>query len=353
MKLHPSGNYVNDLRLKYDFSRGENPLGASFLVKQKIFGLNDNDIVNYPDNLDNILKSEISNLHNCNTNQLLISNGALGVIHHLLRYCFMRYELSVLSGLTFPPFQILCKQFEIQTKEIPLKKNWHQNITAFESELKKPSRIIFLANPNNPTGILESNESISRLIRVATKSSRSLLIIDEANIEYCGKQFIRNNYIDAIPDNVFIIRTFSKIYGLAGLRVGYGIASSKLITKMMKYHQDFSVSQISQIAAMGAINDQRHLLQSIEIMDSGRQELTNGLEKYHFRVIPSQSNYILCKIPDKFYPARSFLKKLEMKSINILNGERYLGLGSRYVRITPGTKIENEFLLRTIEDFSA
>jgi histidinol-phosphate aminotransferase len=172
--------------------------------------------------------------------------------------------------------------------------NWGHDLNSFADHLKKNTRVIFIANPNNPTGTYNSHEEVYSLLKKVPSSV--LVVLDCAYFEYVTQE----DYVKPIDllsefDNLLITKTFSKIHGLASIRVGYGIANPVLIEVLNRIRQPFNVNTLAQAMAAVAINDHEHINQSIELNSQQYDFLYDQLSKLGFECIPSVGNFITFK----------------------------------------------------------
>lgn len=342
---HPTGNYVNDKYYPLDFSRGENPFLCSPVVAKLLRNTSRKLIANYPDNLEGGLIKAIAVHFACDVNQAIIGTGSLGLLFHVARYASSFCQKCVFSSVTFPIYGILARQHGMGATTVNLRQDWRQDIPKIGATLQTEGTVVFLANPNNPTGLLEEADAIQELIACARAAPKSLLVIDEANIEYCDSGVPSVLPVSEWPINVLVIRSFSKAYGLAGIRVGYALGQSALIEKLYSFYQDYTVSQLAQNAAVAALSDQKHLAQSVNLMSKGRVMLFLALSNFGFNVIPSDSNFLLVDLSSKNVHTNELLPFLNNNGVQVLSGDRFNGLGSSFIRVTPRTISENQLLM--------
>jgi len=202
---------------------------------------------------------------------------------------------------------------------------------------------VFVANPNNPTGTWVSAEALKRF--VAALPVTTLVVVDEAYIEYAPDKNFANasNWIDEFP-NLVVTRTFSKAYGLAGLRVGYALSSTEVANVLNRVRQPFNVNSVALVAATAALDDTEHLQRTFELNSKGMQQVVNGLKELDVRVYPSACNFVLvdCK-----RPAAEVNEALLRQGVIVRPVNGY-GLPT-HVRITIGTEQENARMLNALK----
>lgn len=343
---HPTGNYVCDGRFPLDFSRGEDASGCSVTVLEYLKTTPRIAVVQYPDNLDGNLFRVIAEKWRLTPDHVMIGNGSLGVLCHIMRFAAPRFTQCVTSECTFPSYRILAEQHNMRCRTVPLRADWQQDLVELQKALQVGGTLCILANPNNPTGILEPDSRIREFIAVAHDAPRSLLVLDEANAEYCGSNAFSR--MERMPQNVISVHSFSKAYGLAGLRVGYAIAHPDLIRRIAVCHQDFPVAQVAQDAAAIALSDQGHIARSVAAMRRARRFLAEGMTECGMGVVRSDSNFLIADIRPVCPSIPNFLDALSSRGVHVLSGERFRGLPSSFIRVTPRTQPENEGLLAAI-----
>ncbi|MFA6342525.1 MAG: histidinol-phosphate transaminase [Fibrobacteraceae bacterium] len=204
------------------------------------------------------------------------------------------------------------------------------------------TRVVFICNPNNPTGWYFTDKEIRDFLAKVPKSI--LVFVDEAYAEFATAEDYPklNQSLDVFP-NLFINRTFSKIYGLAGLRVGYGFANPKVIKELWKIKPPFDVNRAAQAAALAALGDEDHFQRTLDGNVQGMAKLSAAMEKLGFLVLPSQANFICVKIGPE---AKALVEFLEQGGV-IVRGLTSFGM-PEWIRITIGLPEENEFFLQRI-----
>jgi len=174
---------------------------------------------------------------------------------------------------------------------VPCRKDWSTDLPALANGITEHTKIIYLANPNNPTGTVFTRGEFDRFY--AHVPERVLIILDEAYFEYAQQNAEYPDSLGYRYDNVITLRTFSKVYGLAGMRIGYGFAHEDLITNLMKVKLPFEPSTLAQAAAIAAIEDGEHLRRALRENARSLALLTNALPKLGFEVVPSEANFVL------------------------------------------------------------
>ena len=209
------------------------------------------------------------------------------------------------------------------------------------------TRVAFICNPNNPTGTYYTESEIREFLKKVPQNV--LVFLDEAYSEFATAADYPNMFsaLDEYP-NLFINRTFSKIYGLAGLRIGYAIASTEVVRHLWKVKPPFDVNQAAQVAAIAALGDKEHVEATRKMNAEGVEVLTREFEALGFKVLPTQANFICIKIGERARELVSFLERNGM----IVRGLTSFGM-PEYIRVTIGKPEENEFLVMLVKKWKA
>ena len=214
-----------------------------------------------------------------------------------------------------------------------------------KNAITEKTRVIWIANPNNPTGTLLTNQQLRLFIE--TVPSNIVIVLDEAYYEYLPKNQASDSlrWVEQHP-NLVVVRTFSKIYGLAGLRVGYAIASSKITELLNRVRQPFNVSGVALAAAEAALSDQAFVKDSFRANQEGKQQLEQGLTHMGYEFITSSANFVAVQFSDP-----EACKQFLLSRGIIVRPIKEYGL-PQHLRITIGSSKENEALLAALKDFS-
>lgn len=311
----------------------ENPLGPSpkaiTAMKTAASGVN-----RYPDGNVYYLRRQLSEKLNLQTTNLVFGNGSNEIIELVAHALLGSGDEIVVSEYCFAIYPIVAKMMRAKVIEVPAKDFGH-DLTAMLKAVTPNTRIVFVANPNNPTGTIASQEEVDILI--SGLPDDTLLVMDEAYIEY------QEDCIDLLPNirsgkypNLLLMRTFSKIYGLAGLRVGYGIGHPDFIGSLEKVRQPFNLNAMAQAATMAALNDEDHLNTSRAQNQRGSDFLKDALNNAGIRCLQTAANFILIQVDDGDRTTED-LKQLGV----IVRPMASYGLPN-WIRVTIGTEKENK-----------
>ncbi|HWD91630.1 MAG TPA: histidinol-phosphate transaminase [Verrucomicrobiae bacterium] len=317
----------------------ENPLGPSPAALQAMQHALAN-INLYPDGNAFYLKTKLADRLNVQPGNLIFGNGSNEIIE-FVGHAFMQPGVEVIvSQYCFAVYPLVTKLFGANLITVPAT-NYGHDLPVMLATITPETRVIFVANPNNPTGTVVSKHE---LMDFADKvPPRVLLVIDEAYIEFLGDaaDFISEIRRGQKP-NVLLMRTFSKIFGLAGLRLGYGIGSPDLITALEKIRQPFNINSIAQAGALAALDDADHMRRTRDNNTAGLKLYTDAFQKFGLEFVPSAGNFILVRVGEG---QRVFEAMQKLGVIVRPMGGYHL---PEWIRISVGTPEENERCLKAL-----
>lgn len=301
------------------------------------------DVASYPDGDSYHLKRKICEKENILPNQIVIGNGSNEILE-LISHAFIEKDDEVIMGeycfIVYPIVAMLSEARIIRSK-MP---NMTHDIQDIIDLVSDNTKVIFIANPNNPTGTKVPKEEIYKLLD--SIPSNILVVVDEAYCEY----LIKNQRMDVSKDltkwkNLVIVKTFSKIYGLAGLRIGFAMGDNEIIDKIQKPREPFNVNSLAQSAAVAAMDDEEHLEKSFQMNISGMLFLKTEIVKMGLKIYPSHANFILL---DFGCPAKNIYEELLKRGVIVRPLENY-NLPN-CLRITVGTQDENERFISGLKE---
>ena len=346
-KLQPNTSFRNlyafGKKLPIDLSLSENPLGCSPRVSMAIKQLTQADFFDYPDPNCNQLKRALAKRLKIKIGCIFVANGSEAIIKLLPQILLKPGDRVIIPELTFPMFGIAS---EISKGKVILSKmtsDFDIDLKDIESKTTKNTKLIFLCNPNNPTGKIISRKKIIDFVKSAT----AIVVVDEANIEFGGKTVI--DEVDNLK-NLVVLRTFSKGFGLAGFRIGFCVASKEIIRLLEQKSQPFPVSTIAEKAALLALKDTKFIKKTKEFMDNERAFLSRELEKRGFGVIDSQANNLLVRVPE---PSIRFVERLNEKGVSVVDGSSFNFGSFSFVRVSPRLRKTNKKFLQVIDQLLA
>jgi histidinol-phosphate aminotransferase len=226
---------------------------------------------------------------------VIAGSGSEGIMSNIIRAFLCDEDEVLTTEAAFIGFQVLAKSRGVKYRTVPYKA-WHYDLAALAAEINDHTKIIYLANPNNPTGTIFTRHEFDDFYRHVPE--RVLIILDEAYFEYAKDN---PRYPDSMHyryDNVITLRTFSKIYGLAGVRIGYGFAHEELIANLLKVKLPFEPSTLAQAAGIAALADKEFLHRSLELNARGLRLLIASFQEMGLQVVPSDANFVMVEFPD-------------------------------------------------------
>jgi histidinol-phosphate aminotransferase len=323
----------------------ENPLGASPSAI-KVLKASIDQIHLYPDGGCYYLKERIAQhlkAYDVEMHNIIMGNGSNEIIEFIIRTFVAPDENIVFGEPSFIVYKLAGIAHNRRGKMVPLKADLTYDLDALAEAVDEKTKVIFLANPNNPTGTVFSVEVFERFL---SRVSEDLIIcIDEAYAEYIDDKRVPNG-LDYAPHRhrMVVLRTFSKIYGLAGLRIGYGISGKEVVNYMDRVRPPFNVNRLAQVAAIAALDDEDHIKRSKELNLSGRYYLEKAFSGLGIKWYPSQANFILL---DLDRPAAPVFQALIEKGFITRLVENY-GLPN-HLRVTIGTEAQNRGLIEALK----
>jgi len=314
----------------------ENPLGPSPMASRAI-GEHLADLHRYPNGgLD--LREVLAAKFNVKTGNVIAGSGSEGIMSSIIRTFLCDDDEVLTSEGTFVGFYVLARSRGIRLVQVP-QRDYRFDLEALARAITERTKIIYLANPNNPTGTIFTTREFDAFMK--SVPDHVLIILDEAYFEYAREN---PRYPDSMQyryDNVITLRTFSKIYGLAGIRIGYGFAHELLISNLLKVKLPFEPSTLAQVAGLAALEDSEFLHRSLMVNAAGRRQLTASLEALGLRPVPSDANFLMVPCESESV-ALSIYEALLHHGV-IIRPLRAFGL-PHCLRITIGTEEQNTVL---------
>ena len=324
-------------------SANESALGISSRVK-KILKKKNLKISKYPDSKCRDLRKIISKNFNCKYNKIICGAGSDEIIQMLCQLFLKPNDEVIVPQYSFLMYRIYSK---IVGAKVIFSKENHFKVSVDEiiKKVNKKTKIVFLANPNNPTGTyLEKKELISLRKKL---NKRILLVIDDAYHEFIiDKEYLSGLEIFKKSENVFILRTFSKIYGLASLRIGWGYGNKKIIDALYNIKPPFNVNKLAQLCAIESLKDKKFVKRSIRHNSIWKKKIKNEMNKYNIFSNKISANFLLLNFKKCKFSANFIRKKLENESILLREMKTY-GINN-CLRLTIGNSRENKIFLKAM-----
>lgn len=299
MKKYEPGSGTEEIKEKYDLDRviklssNENPLGCAGPARECIEGLKFN-VARYPDGDCRVLRQELADFYDLEVENIVAGNGSDQIIDLALQLVARPGDEVVMAATTFSQYSLTCQVQDLEEVKVPLDENFRHDLKAMKEAVGPETAAVFICDPNNPTGTTVKASEIRNFLDYVP--SDVLVVIDQAYREYvtAPDYFQGQGLLDEYP-NMLLLRTFSKIYGLAGLRVGYGLGSPQVMEHMNCIRNPFNVNSLAQAAAAGALNCQDHVERCLEMNSRQRLYFQNQFDKMGIEYIPSQANFILVR----------------------------------------------------------
>ena len=324
----------------------ENPWGPSpkamKAIEDEIASIN-----RYPESQLHELVSEIAQYSGVRDSQVIIGGDGADEIIDVLAKTFINPDDEFIVPLpSYMYYEYLLKQYGAR----PVYAKWDLDENRLDEEsifdsITERTKMIFLCSPNNPTGTLIDKEV---LINIASKNPEVLIVIDEAYFEY--SEVTNKDLIDEF-NNIFIIRTMSKVLGLAGMRIGYGLACEEIIEYMHRIKPVFSLTRLSFVAALNTFRDKEYITESIRKGIESRQYLYDEISKIDgLHVFPSKSNFMLIRVKDTGFTASELALELMKKGIIVRDCTSFKGLDEYWIRISICTLEEDEKFIDILKE---
>ncbi len=316
----------------------ENPYGPSQKAIEAVSGAA-LALHRYPDPRGHDLRHALATHHRVPAEELCLGNGSNELIDLIGRVVASRGEHAVFGHPSFPCYRIGSVAQELDFTAVPLRDHLHWNVDDLLDAVTPKTKLLFVSNPNNPSGSYIPGTELDRLLRALPESV--LAVIDEAYVEYAdAEDFTSAIGLRDTRERLAILRTFSKAYGLAALRVGYVVGTPELVETINRLRAPFNVGTPGQVAAIAALADDAHLQASVAATIRDRCKLTEALVGEGFRVAPSQANFVLVDVQR---PGRAVYEALLHEGVIVRAMPPPL---HSWIRVTIGTPDENErFLL--------
>ncbi len=349
LETYIPGRPIEKVQAEYGLERviklasNESSLGP-FPQAIEVIEANIGQLNRYPDLEATFLREALSECCNMKPENLLIGNGSNELLRIAGQAVLDPGDEVIFAEPSFVLYRMIAGMFEAKPVAVPLKNHTH-DLEAMLDAITAKTKIIFICNPNNPTGTIVPKDELDNFIKQVPDGI--LVVIDEAYAEFVEDE--KNYSKDLIfkeDKPIIITRTFSKLFGLAGLRMGYGVAPSSYVTVDKNIRDPFNVNILGQAAATASIVcrqeiEKRHAL---NIMD--KHYLYEGLKRLGFDYIKSEANFVLV---DTGQDSRIIFEKLLKKGVIVRTGEIFGGKYENFIRVSVGTREEIDFFLNAIE----
>jgi len=342
---NPGKSNIGKVQNIVKLSANESALGVSPKVRKVL--KNKNLILSkYPDSKAKILRQNISNKFNCDFNKIICGAGSDEIIQMICQLYLKPMDEVIVPQYSFLMYRIYA---QIAGAKVIFSKEDKFKVSVSEiiKKVTKKTKIVFIANPNNPTGTYLKKLELLELRKKLKKNI--LLVIDDAYFEYMkNKDYQSGLDLFKNKDNVIVLRTFSKIYGLASLRVGWGYASRKIVNAMNMIKPPFNVNSSGQIAAIEALKDKNFINRSINHNTVAANKIKKSLEKLNIFSNEVTANFLLLNFDNCKFSANYIFKKLQLKKIILRSTEDGYNIKNK-LRLTIGSNKENTKFIKAIK----
>ncbi|WXJ83782.1 Histidinol-phosphate aminotransferase [Moorella thermoacetica] len=324
----------------------ENPLGPSPDAVQALQEASDR-IFLYPDGNCYYLKEALAAKLGVKQENLIIGNGTDEILKMLAETYINPGDEIVVADPTFSEYEFAAQVMGGRAIKVPTR-NFRHDLAAMAAAITPRTRLVFVCNPNNPTGTIVGQAALDGFLKQVPPSV--VVVLDEAYSDYVTAEHYPNSlaYVRAGRANVIILRTFSKIYGLAGLRVGYGVAVPEIIRDLNRVREPFNVNLLAQVAAVAALKDEAHVGKSREVNSEGKDYLYSQFESLGLKYVPTEANFIFVDIQRD---SREVFRQLLQKGVIVRTGDIF-GYDT-FLRVTIGTRRQNETFIRALREILA
>ena len=318
-------------------SVGPSPLAVE-AIKKEVENIN-----LYPEGSSRALREKIAHKLNLDKEMIIIGNGGDNIIG-LIGMAFINEGDEVIIGeITFPAYNTITKIMGGKLISVKLK-NFRFDLKEIARRINEKTKLIFLCNPNNPTGTIVEDEEVADFMEKVPLDV--IVVFDEAYYDYVEDK----NYPDSLSyvlkgKNVIIIRTFSKIAGIAGVRIGYGIAKSELIRDLRRVVNPFTTNRLAQVAALASLDDEEHYKKVLKSNQKGKKYLYKELKELRLFCLPTEANFVFIDLKEDSGP---IFEKLLRKGVIVRQGKTW-GCPN-IIRVTIGTAYENKRFIQAIKE---
>lgn len=339
-----------DQRKIIDFSSNINPLGPSpkvLAAVRRIFW----QIPFYPDSVSSDLRTRIADHLNLDTENIIVGNGSTELIWLFSDIFIKKGDVAIVPAPTFGEYEITVRKAGGRPKFVELNhSDFRVRADDFVDRMGARTKVIFLCNPNNPTGQIIAEEELLRIVEEAEQRG-ILVLIDEDFMGFVGedKRFTLVGSVSA-NRNVFVLRSFTKIFALTGLRIGYGVGCDEMIELLHRAKPPWNVNCLAQAAAVAALADSEYIGKTQRLIAEERAHMLKGLARINgLRVFPTDANFVLIDTRNTGLTAAQLKEKLLEHCILVRDCSSFRGLDEHFVRIAIRTREENEKLLKAMK----
>ncbi len=342
------------LKQLYKLASNENALGPSPRALKAVATLG-KSILRYPDGASTALRQALAKKNGVASEQVIIGAGSDELIELLGKTFLNPGDSIVVSDHAFIRYKMAGELMGATVLTVPMREMTHDLGMMLEA-IRSDTKIVFIANPNNPTGTYNTQEELEELLehteRLRQRGQSVLVVVDEAYYEFASaleRTYPRTLELQQSYSNLVILRTFSKVYALAGLRVGYGFADPGVIAALDRVRPPFNVSTVAQAAAEASLQDRAQVSRGVRLVQEGRKQVLPALEQMGLRVIPSVGNFTLVDVSP--HRGAEVFDTLLDRGVIVRAMDEY-GF-PQHIRVTYGLPVENRWFLKAMKEVLA
>jgi histidinol-phosphate aminotransferase len=346
LHAYPPGKPIEELEREFGIAdsvklaSNENPLGPS---PKAVAAMQDAlaYVHRYPDGGCFYLRRALASRFGVSADAIVVGNGSNELIELAVRTFLRPGEEAVMANQAFAIYQLVVQAHGGCSKQVPLRDYTH-DLGAIADAVSPATRMVFLANPNNPTGTIFFSSEWQEFLSVIPEDV--VIVMDEAYAEFVDD----SRYPDSLAAlregrSIIVLRTFSKIYGLAGVRIGYGLTLPEMVDMMDRVRAPFNVNSLSQVAALAALDDDEHVARTRRINRAGMEFLVDGFRRMGLEVVPSWANFLMVRVGDGHRVYEALLREGV-----IVRSMGFYGFPD-FIRVTAGLPSENERFLAALD----
>lgn len=342
------GKHIDEVKREFGLNEiiklasNENPLGASNKVKSAIAESLPH-LHQYPDGNSTKLRHKLAAHLECSPENLIVGNGSDEILKLIGEAYLSSKDQVIIADPTFSEYRFIANLMGAEIRLVPLCQYRH-DLDAMLAQVNVRTKIVFICNPNNPTGTLVTEQELRQFLSQIPQNI--LVVIDEAYYEYVtAEEYPQTISLLKQHPNIIITRTFSKVYALAALRIGYAIADHEIIQNLNRVKEPFNVNYLAQIAATAGLEDQEHVQQSIAVNEQGKQYLYQKLSAIGLEYTATEANFILINVKQD---ANALFQRLLKKGVIVRSTDCFKL--PEHIRVTVGTMEQNLRFINALKE---